>query len=321
MEAGNEIGDCSLLQKLWEDFLSVNPWWIAAACIAFLLSNVSRAWRWKQLLDPLGYSVSMWNGFWAIMLGYFANLGFPRIGEVLRGGTLSRYERIPIEKSMGTIVADRVIDVFSFGFMLLLALIFEFDKLWSQLRDGIWVKLQASGQNTTLWIILFLLLVAAVIIYRFRQKLYGLGLVVKIKNVLIGFGEGLQSVRKVRNLPVFLFHSINIWFLYYMMTYLTFKAFAPTIDLSASAALLVFVFGSLGMIIPAPGGMGSYQGLVALAVSLFGVTMADAFSYANINFFSIQIFCNILFGMLALLFLPLINKKEPDSQPEIDAQA
>jgi uncharacterized protein (TIRG00374 family) len=263
----------------------------------------------------------MWNGFWAIMLGYFANLGFPRIGEVLRGGTLSRYERIPIEKSMGTIVADRVIDVFSFGFMLLLALIFEFDKLWSQLRDGIWVKLQASGQNTTLWIILFLLLVAALIIYRFRQKLYGLGLVVKIKNVLIGFGEGLQSVRKVRNLPVFLFHSINIWFLYYMMTYLTFKAFAPTIDLSASAALLVFVFGSLGMIIPAPGGMGSYQGLVALAVSLFGVTMADAFSYANINFFSIQIFCNILFGMLALLFLPLINKKEPDSQPEIDAQA
>ena len=309
LEAGNVVEDCSLLEKLWDDFLSVNPWWIAAACFAFLLSNMSRAWRWKQLLEPLGYNISLWNGFWTIMLGYFANLGFPRIGEVIRGGTLSRYEKIPLEKSMGTIVADRVIDVFSFGIMLLLALFFEFDKLWAQLRDGIWLRIKDSGQNIYLWVAVFLIIVLTLVIYRFRQRLYGLGLVIKLKNILIGFAEGLQSVRKVRNIPVFVFHSISIWFLYYMMTYLTFKAFAPTVDLTASAALLVFVFGSLGMIIPAPGGMGSYQGLVALAVSLFGVTMADAFSYANINFFSIQIFCNVLFGMMALLLLPLINRK------------
>jgi hypothetical protein len=84
-------------------------------------------------------------------------------------------------------------------------------------------------------------------------------------------------------------------------------------------ALLVFVFGSLGMIIPAPGGMGSYQGLVALGVSLYGVSMADGFSYANINFFSIQIFCNVLFGMLALFILPVKNKHRLRTKEEAQA--
>jgi len=93
------------------------------------------------------------------------------------------------------------------------------------------------------------------------------------------------------------------------MTYFTFLSFAPTADLGLSTALLVFVFGSLGMLIPSPGGMGSYQGLVALAVSLYGVSLADGFSYANINFFSIQIFCNVFFGLMALIILPFRHRR------------
>lgn len=319
LESGKAASECSLLKKIWADFLSVKIFWIIMACLAFLVSNISRAYRWKQMIDPMGFRVNYWNGFWAIMLGYFANLGFPRIGEVIRGGTLTRYEKVPLEKSMGTIVADRVIDVFSFGVMLVLALIFEFDTLWAYLERGLLQQIQTSGQNFYLWLSLGILALLLIALYRFRQKLYALGFVMKLREVLIGFWEGLQSVRYVKNKISFILHSVNIWFMYYLMTYLTFLAFEPTADLGLSVALLVFVFGSLGMIIPAPGGMGSFQGLVALGVSLYGVSMADGFSYANINFFSIQIFCNVLFGMLALLILPIKHKRRLQREQEAKA--
>ncbi len=307
---GNEIADCSLLDKLWADFLSVNPFWLGLACLAFLLSNVSRAIRWRQLLLPLGYDVSRRVAFWSIMLGYFANLGFPRIGEVIRGGSLSRYERVPIEKSMGTIVTDRIIDLLSFGIMFLLALIFEFDILKAQLDQHIWSQFNGITNRSGLWIALIIVILILAILYRVRQKLYGLGFVLKIKEVLKGFLDGMISVRHVDRKALFIFHSVSIWVLYYLMTYFTFLSFEPTSGLGLSTALLVFVFGSLGMIIPSPGGMGTYQGLVALAVSFFGVSLADGFSYANINFFSIQIFCNVFFGLFALIILPWIHRRQ-----------
>lgn len=319
MESGKTAAECSLLDKIWADFLSVKIFWIIMACLAFMLSNISRAFRWKQMLDPMGFKINYWNGFWSIMLGYFANLGFPRIGEVIRGGSLTRYEKIPLEKTMGTIVADRVIDVMSFGIMLILALVFEFETLWAYLKEGLLDQVQSSGQNFYVWLVIGIIVFILIVMYRFRQKLYALGFVMKIREVLIGFWEGLQSVRYVQKPVSFILHSINIWFMYYLMTYLTFLAFEPTASLGLSVALLVFVFGSLGMIIPAPGGMGSYQGLVALGVSLYGVSMADGFSYANINFFSIQIFCNVLFGMLALFILPVKNKHRLRTKEEAQA--
>jgi hypothetical protein len=151
-----------------------------------------------------------------------------------------------------------------------------------------------------------------------RQKLYGLGFVLKIKEILKGFLDGMISVRRVNRKGLFIFHSITIWVLYYLMTYFTFLSFSPTAGLGLSTALLVFVFGSLGMIIPSPGGMGTYQGLVALAVSFFGVSLADGFSYANINFFSIQIFCNVFFGLTALFILPWINARRVKSLTDIE---
>ncbi len=316
----SDAADCSLLDKLWADFLSVEPFWIVMACLAFLLSNLSRAMRWRQLLKPLGYSISVSGAFWSIMLGYFANLGFPRIGEVVRGGSISRYEKVPLEKSMGTIVADRVIDLLSFGLIFLLALVFEYEILAAQLNEHIWIKLQNLGSNSWLWITLIAMLILAAVLYRIREKLYGLGFVLKVKEIIKGFLSGFQSVRNVESKTIFVFHSIVIWVLYYAMTYFTFLSFGPTSGLGLSTALLVFVFGSLGMIIPSPGGMGSFQGLVALAVSFFGVSLADGFSYANISFFSIQIFCNVFFGMLALILLPWIYRSSkteiPDQQIE-----
>jgi uncharacterized membrane protein YbhN (UPF0104 family) len=124
-----------------------------------------------------------------------------------------------------------------------------------------------------------------------------------------GFYDGVQSVKNVSSIPLFLVYTVGIWVLYYFMMYLAFFSFEPTANLGPIAGLVVFTFGSLGVLIPTPGGMGSYHYLVGEALSMYGINGADAFSFANIVFFSIQLFVCILFGIISLIILPAINKK------------
>ena len=131
----------------------------------------------------------------------------------------------------------------------------------------------------------------------------------RILDMAKGFLQGILSVKKVSNLPLFILYTIGIWFLYYCMMYFSFFTFDATSHLGYTAALIVFVFGSLGILIPTPGGMGSYHFLVAEALTLYGVSAGDGFSFANIVFFSVSVFVSVFFGLLFLIFLPMYNKK------------
>lgn len=137
----------------------------------------------------------------------------------------------------------------------------------------------------------------------------GSALFKKILGMLKGFWEGIKSVAKLRNPWLFALHSLNIWVMYFVMTWLGFQAFGPTAHLGLMAALTVFAFGTLGMVIPSPGGMGTFHFLVITALTAFyGIKGDDAFSVANIIFFSIQIGLTSLLGIAALLILPIYNK-------------
>ncbi len=308
--------DCSLLRKVIVDFQEANYFWVLMVLVAFMFSNVSRAIRWNMLLRPMGYTPRFINALLTTVLGYFANLGLPRLGEVVRGASLSQHEKIPLEKVMGTIVVDRIIDVFSILLVTGLALLLEFDTILQFIDEKADFGKLANLGN--------LMAVAAVIglagmglIYIFRKPLSKTVLYQKIRNLALGFWEGLQTVRQLDRPWLFLFHSINIWFMYYMMTYLCFFAFGPTAGLPAVAALTVFVFGGWGVVIPSPGGMGTYHFLAQTALMMYGISGEDGFSWANIAFFSIQLGCNVLVGILALIFLPVINRNyQPQSSKE-----
>lgn len=112
---GKPEDQCNLMRTLIQDFRSASPWWLLLVMATFTVSNAFRAWRWQMLLEPLGYKTRFANGFWSIILGYFANLGLPRMGEVTRAGALARYERIPAERVMGTLVIDRLMDFICLG--------------------------------------------------------------------------------------------------------------------------------------------------------------------------------------------------------------
>ena len=129
----------------------------------------------------------------------------------------------------------------------------------------------------------------------------------------MGFVEGLKSIRNVSNIPLFIFHTAVIWLMYYSMLILCFKSFEPTSGLGLLPGLMVFVFGGLGIVFPSPGGMGTYHAMVMAGLALYGIAGDDAFSFANILYFSVQIFCNILFGLLALLILPIYNRGNNDT--------
>lgn len=299
---GVPLEDCSLLDKLITDFTSANFFWLFMVLIAYTISNISRTARWQMLLRPLGLNIKPLNGFFTIMLGYFANLGFPRIGEFVRAGTLARYEKAEFEKVMGTVVVDRVIDVFSLLIAILLAFLFSFNEL-SAFLDS--MPLSFSGTKI-LGILVVLGLTGFFLLFYFIKKFPENFLVKKI----LSFLEGVKSIRNIDRPFWFLFHSLLIWVMYFVMIWVGLYAFGPTAHLGATAGLLLFVVGSLGIVIPTPGGMGTYHALVGACLTfVFGLTSADSFSFANIIFFTIQIGANVLFGALALIVLPLINNR------------
>lgn len=300
--------DCNLIKKVWTDFKSVKFFWLILVMIAFILSNLSRALRWKMLLKPLGYNATTTNAFFANMIGYFANLALPRMGEFVKVGTLSKYEKIPFEKVMGTIVVDRVMDVICLLIMIGVALIVDYDLLWGQISAGLAVK---DNSSIVYWFWVFVAVVTGIsfALWLMRERIKKRTLYDKVREKVLGFIDGLKSIGKLESPLLFIAHSAFIWLMFYLMMYLAFQSFEPVAHLNPSAALMVFIFGSLGMVIPSPGGMGTFHFLTILALSIYGISSADSFSFANIVFFAVQIFSAVLFGIIGLVLLPLTNKQ------------
>lgn len=309
---GTPEEECNLIGKIISDFKSANFFWIFIVLVAFTISNLSRAARWNMLIRPMGYKPRLSNAFFTIIVGYFANLGLPRIGEVIRAATMSRYEKIPVEKLVGTIVVGRTVDVLCFASAIGIAFLIEFDKIMDFLSQN-QGKGDSSGGGLMQSPLFLSLLIGGIILFAlffiFKKRIVQTRIYQKVINTLKGLWEGVQTIRKLDNPVLFILHSINIWVMYYLMTYLCFFAFEPTSELSPVAGLMAFVFGAFGILIPSPGGMGTYHFFTSEALMIYGLDSGDAFSFANILFFSIQLGCNVLVGILSLLLLPLMNRE------------
>ncbi len=305
-----------LYEKIIADFKSIRIAWLLLVFAAFTQSNYSRAVRWRMLMEPLGFVPKTLNCFYAVNVTYLTNLWMSRAGEFVRAGSLARIEKQSMSKVMGTVVVDRVLDLISLALIVCFAFFVEYKTLWSWLDknmgsgDGSYRLLQS-----TWFIILGASSVAAlVILFILRKKILQLPLINKVEPLVKRFSDGVKSIRYVKNLPLFLFHSITIWVMYFLMTYFCFFAFPPTAHLTALAALTVFVFGTFGVVIPSPGGMGTYHFLATSALLLYDIKGDDAFSFANIMFFSIQIFYTIVVGSISGYLLNRAGKNNKVKQ-------
>lgn len=295
----------------------VNYWWFLLIAALGFLSHVSRAIRWNMLIEPLGYKTRFWNTFFAVMTGYFANLAVPRLGEVARCGVVAKYDKIPISKVLGTMISERIIDIITMLLFLLLAVVAE-RGLYSDFiaaNPGIADNVNALLSPVSLSIFAVSILSGFLLFYLIiKGRLDRFWIFSRVRNFCQNLYSGLVSVKNVRKKFWFVFHSILIWVLYYMMVVAAMPAFSFTDNLGMSAALLVFIAGTFGMIAPAPNGMGAYHFMVIQALLLLGVLRDDAALFAFL-IHSLQTLMLIAAGLISLIALPMINRIPDKANP------
>lgn len=304
-------------EKEWNEFkyalANANYWLIIPVFAILSLSHLLRSLRWRILLQPMGYNPSLPNTFFAVMIGYMANLAVPRLGEVLKCTLLAKYEKIPAEKIVGTIVAERAFDVLSLGVVFLLALIFQFDVVvagYHHLKEFM-AGNPKEAMSQTKKITFFVLAAIAVIVFIWliiTKKIQKF--LLKIKSILLGVWEGLSTASRLKQKGLFAFYSIAIWCLYLLGTWIGFYATTGTAGLGIKEAISCLAFASIGMI-ATPGGIGAYAYLLAKTLELQQNSIPNAIGYANgtLQWFA-QCIIILVVGFVCLILLPWYNKKK-----------
>jgi uncharacterized protein (TIRG00374 family) len=281
-------------------FKNVNYFWIFISLFLGLLSHLSRAYRWKFLLEPLGYKPKFLNSVFTIFTAYLVNLFLPRAGEVARATGISKYEAIPFEKAFGTIVAERIIDVIMLLIIIVLAFFYQFDLL----ADLVAQKIPKNPLNTILILALLFAITLGVyyLIKKSKQVFF-----VKIRGFIKGLLDGIKSVLSMKKRGAFIAHTIFIWLMYLLMFYTASFSLQETAHLSMGAVITGFVVGALS-IATTNGGLGTYPIGVQRVLNLYGVALNPALAFGWIMW-SAQTFMILLFGGISLLIIPLYNRK------------
>jgi uncharacterized protein (TIRG00374 family) len=288
------------LWRAWQKSDKVYLWLMAAFA---LLSHIMRAVRWKMLLEPTGQSVGLWHSFLSLMTGYLVNLAVPRGGEVSRCYTLYQLEKTPIELSFGTVVTERLVDVLCL--LVLIATSFYFE--WEKLKVFIDTLDFSSGKTLTIpawaWLVLAFGIAFLIAIYFLRKN-------EKFIRIVHSFKEGMFSVFQLKNKALFIFYSLGIWALYFMMSYLVLMAFPETAHLGFGAVVTLFAIGSIAMAAPLPGGTGSYHVLVPLGLTtLYQVPSVDAIAFVFV-FHAWQTLLMIVLGLISFIISTLMIKQK-----------
>lgn len=291
-----------LLRALKED---VNYFWIVAALMAGLFSHIVRTLRWQMMIAPLEKHPRFANTFLALMIGYLANLAIPRMGEVSRCAVLSKHENLSFTRLLGTVVAERILDILSMLVSLLLVVILQWGVLKGIAGNSFdFSRLYQSLATPGPWVALFLVGAA---LWFFRKTIRASRFFFKLKDLWMKFKEGFLSFRRVENKARFVFHTLLIFVLYFAMMYLNFFAFPYTAHLSPLASLTVFVFGTLAMVAPVQGGIGPWHFMVITALLAYGIEAGQAGIFALVVHGALNLMI-LVFGLLSLLVLPFVNK-------------
>ncbi len=307
---------------LFSAFGRANYFWVGLSVLFGFLSHVSRAYRWRFLLEPLGHQPKLWNAYHSVMIGYIINLALPRAGEASRAGFLSRYEKVPFSQGFGTILAERAIDLLMLGIVALVAFVYQFDKYDIIMNKiGEFNKNMGTGQQQSGgylgYIILGVLgvgILAIVVLYFKSPKIKA-----KIQNLVRGFIDGIKSVLTTKKRVPFILHSLFIWVMYLLMFGVCFLSLEETATVGPGGMLAGFIAGTIGIIL-VQGGIGIYPALVGLVITIYiapesGVAIdANALALGWIIWAS-QTLMVIVLGGISLFLMPKYNAKFMSDEP------
>lgn len=285
-------------KELLEYFKGANYYWVSLGLLFGILSHISRAYRWKFLLEPIGFKPSFFNSTMAVLVAYLMNIFLPRAGEVSRAAVMSNYEKIPFEKGFGTIVAERIADLIMLIIVICIAFFVQFDFIYNLLTKNF-----SLGKI----ILLIVILIGSFLMFFKYVRKANKGVGLRIKEFITSLSEGVTSIFKMKNKWAFIFHTAFIWIMYIAM----FWATVPSIEnlsIPFGAVLVGFIAGAFS-IAATNGGIGLYPIAVAGAFSLFNISEEPAIAFGSVMWAS-QTLMIIIFGGLAFLLLPIYNKNK-----------
>lgn len=295
---------------IWQSFVGANYWWVALAMACSLLSHLMRALRWRLLYHPIGYNPGLNNTFGSVVVAYLANLAFPRAGEVMRCATMRTSENIPMEKSLGTVVTERIIDVLAFALVIVVGMLAMFGQAKDWLYDTLSEKYDRLPNMAMILGTLAALAILAFLFYKlFWKKLLKISLFKKVDDLMRGMVGGVKSIIHLggRKTVMFIVYSIAIYLLYILGGLIIFQAFNETAGLGFGAAFVLYLFGSVGMTF-SQGGIGVYPVLVQAALAIYGIGMEVGAACGWLLWGSQQAVV-IVVGAAYLVYFSLIKRK------------
>jgi len=303
------------LNTMISDLQKANYEWIILSILISLIAHFLRAYRWNLMIGSLGHGTpSLLNTFHAVIMGYLANLAFPRMGELARCTVINKSDRIPVTKLLGTVIAERVADLLMLGLIFLIAILFEFKLLSGFLNEHVLSKLSGRIGDIILLISGLILLFMIAIFFLIMIKKKKWGFTDRIFHFFSGMKAGILSVKGMDNKAGFLLSSVFIWLLYGLSSYLCFFALSATSALGPGAALSTLVFGSLAMIAPVQGGIGAFHWMVSEGLMAYGISKTDGLSYALLVHTSQTLIVLIIGSISLILFIKKSNSKQQNEQ-------
>lgn len=298
--------------KDWTDirqaFANANYWYLIPIVIALLASHYSRAMRWKILMEPMGYKTRISNTYLAVLIGYLANLAIPRLGEVLKCTLLARYEKVPADKLVGTIVAERAFDLLCLITLMIITFATQSDIIGEYFGGLLQDNFRSGKSSGKLFLILGILLVAGIAFFLVLKKLSHLSFVKKINKIIAGVWQGLTSVRYVKHKGWFFFHTAFIWVMYLFSVQMGMWAMTETADFGLKPSMSCLASGSIAMIVT-PSGIGAYPIFIQGTMGIYGLKPSIALAFGWLMW-AVQFFQILIAGFIALALLPYFNGKK-----------
>jgi len=279
-------------------FFKINYTWVATGIFLGALSHISRSYRWKFLINPLGYKLGFLNSILAVFSAYLINYTIPRAGDLARATMISKYEKIPLEKTLGTIVAERAVDVVCIVFIICIGLIIEFHRISEKL-----ISLTQDSEISVILIYFGAFISLLFVLNRIlkKSKYYR-----SIVNFFSGIIEGLTVIFKMKKRNLFILHSIFIWLMYIFMFWATSKAFVELHEVTFFQLMISFTLSALSIMF-SNGGIGIYPLAVEESLGWYGIQSSTGLAFGWVSWLS-QTMMVVIFGGLSLFVLPFINR-------------
>ena len=281
-------------------FFEINYVWVSIGILLGALSHISRSYRWKFLVNPLGYKLGFINSVLAVFSAYLINYTIPRAGDLARATMISKYEKIPLEKTLGTIVAERAVDVICIIIIICIGLIIEFQRISE--------KLIFLTKDTEISVILIYFGAFVLILFTLNWILKKSKYYKSITNFFSGIIEGLTIIFKMKKRNLFIIHSVFIWLMYVLMFWATSKAFVELYDVTFFQLMISFTLAALSIMF-SNGGIGIYPLAVEESLGWYGIQSTTGLAFGWVSWLS-QTMMVVIFGGLSLFILPFINRSK-----------